>query len=129
VVEGSLLCDGCQVFGRVSRSIIGPGAVVEEGAEVSDSIVMNNSVIGAQARVERSIIDKRVVVGEGSIVGWGDDNTPNRAMPNHLNTGLTLIGKRAQVPAGVRIGRNVVVRPRVIVPASSAGDVASGETL
>jgi glucose-1-phosphate adenylyltransferase len=50
-------------------------------------------------------------------------------MPNHLNTGLTLIGKRAQVPAGVRIGRNVVVRPRVIVPASSAGDVASGETL
>jgi glucose-1-phosphate adenylyltransferase len=90
---------------------------------------MNNSVIGAQARVERSIIDKRVVVGEGSIVGWGDDNTPNRAMPNHLNTGLTMIGKRAQVPAGIRIGRNVVVRPRVAIAASGAGEVASGETL
>ncbi len=86
---------------------------MEEGAEINDSIVMNNAVIGAGARVERSIIDKRVVVGEGSVVGWGDDNTPNRAMPNQLNTGLTLIGKRAQVPAGVKVGRNVVVRPRV----------------
>jgi glucose-1-phosphate adenylyltransferase len=79
--------------------------------------------------VERSIIDKRVVLGEGSVVGWGDDNTPNRAMPNHLNTGLTLIGKRAQVPAGVKIGRNVVVRPRVSASAYPPGDVASGETL
>jgi glucose-1-phosphate adenylyltransferase len=128
-VEGSLLCDGCRVFGKVARSIIGPGAVVEEGAEVNDSIVMNGAVISAGARVERSIIDKRVVLGEGSVVGWGDDNTPNRAMPNHLNTGLTLIGKRAQVPAGVKIGRNVVVRPRVSASAYPPGDVASGETL
>jgi glucose-1-phosphate adenylyltransferase len=128
-VEGSLLCDGCRVFGKVARSIIGPGAVVEEGAEIHDSIVMNNAVIGASARVERSIIDKRVMIGEGSFVGWGDDNTPNRAMPNHLNTGLTLIGKRAQVPAGVKIGRNVVVRPRVSASAYPPGDVASGETI
>ncbi len=129
VVEGSLLCDGCRVFGKVARSIIGPGAVVGEGAEVSDSIIMNGSVIGPRARVERSIIDKRVEVGEGSFVGWGDDNTPNRAMPNHLNTGLTLIGKRAQVPAGVKIGRNVVVHARVRPPAFPPGEVASGETL
>ena len=128
-VDGSLLCDGCRVFGKVARSIIGPGAVVEEGAEVHDSIIMNNTIIGARARVERAIVDKRAVVGEDSIVGWGDDNTPNRAMPNHLNTGLTLIGKRAEVPAGVKIGRNVVVRPRVAAAAYPSGDVASGETL
>ncbi|HNS02343.1 MAG TPA: sugar phosphate nucleotidyltransferase [Anaerolineae bacterium] len=127
-VEGSLLCDGCQVFGGVTRSIIGPGAVVEEGAEVSDSIIMNGTVISAGARVERSIIDKRAQVGEGSIVGWGNDPTPNRVMPNQLNTGLTLIGKRAQVPAGLKIGRNVVIRPRVVVSADG-GEVASGETL
>ena len=128
-VDGSLLCDGCRVFGKVARSIIGPGAVVEAGAEVNDSIVMNNALIGARARVERAIIDKRVVVGEDSVVGWGDDNTPNRVMPNQLNTGLTLIGKRAQVPAGVKLGRNVVVHPRVAASDYPAGDVASGETL
>ena len=128
-VEGSLLCDGCQVFGRVARSIIGPGAVVEEGAEVSDSIIMNGTVIGAGAHVERSIIDKRAQVGPGSVVGWGDDHTPNRAMPNQLNTGLTLIGKRAQVPAGMKVGRNVVIRPRVPESAFPSDAVASGETL
>jgi glucose-1-phosphate adenylyltransferase len=129
VVEGSLLCDGCRVFGKVARSIIGPGAVIEEGAEVNDSIVMNGASIGARARIERSIVDKRAVVGEDSVVGWGEDNTPNRAMPNQLNTGLTLIGKRAQVPAGVKVGRNVVIRPRVAASAYPPGDVASGETL
>jgi glucose-1-phosphate adenylyltransferase len=129
LVDGSLLCDGCRVFGKVVRSIIGPGAVVEEGAEVSDSIIMNGTVIGPRARVERAIIDKRAVVGEGSMVGWSDDNTPNRAMPNHLNTGLTLLGKRAQVPAGKKIGRNVVIRPRVQESDFPPDDVVSGETL
>ncbi|MFZ2488082.1 MAG: sugar phosphate nucleotidyltransferase [Anaerolineae bacterium] len=128
-VEGSLLCDGCRVFGKVSRSIIGPGAVVEEGAEVSDSIIMNNAVVGAGARVERTIVDKRGVIGDGSKVGYGEDNTPNRAMPNHLNTGLTMIGKRAQVPANISVGRNVVIRPRVAATSFPPGDVASGETL
>lgn len=128
-VEGSLLCDGCRVFGKVSRSIIGPGAVVEEGAEVSDSIIMNNAVVGAGARVERTIVDKRGVIGDGSKVGYGEDNTPNRAMPNQLNTGLTVIGKRAHVPAGITVGRNVVIRPRVAAASFPSGDVASGETL
>ena len=65
----------------------------------------------------------------GPVVGWGDDNTPNRAMPNHLNTGLTLLGKRAQVPAGVKVGRNVIVRPRVPASAFPPEEVVSGETL
>jgi len=128
-VDGSLLCDGCRVFGRVTRSIIGPGAVVEVGAEVSDSIVMNNTVIGEGARVERSIVDKRVIIGAGSVLGWGDDNTPNRAMPNNLNTGITLVGRGAQVPPGIKIGRNVVIRPRVTAAVYPPEFVASGDTL
>ena len=34
--EGNLLCDGCRIYGQVSRSIISPGVVVEEGAIVRD---------------------------------------------------------------------------------------------
>jgi UDP-3-O-[3-hydroxymyristoyl] glucosamine N-acyltransferase len=30
-----------------------------------------------------------------------------------LNTGLTLVGQRAQIAPGAAIGRNVVIRPRV----------------
>jgi len=129
LVDGSLLCDGCRVFGRVERSIIGPGAVVEAGAQVRDSIVMNNAVVNAGALVERAILDKRVVVGADAQVGWGDDSTPNRMMPSNLNTGITLVGKRAQIPPGSRLGRNVVVRPRVPAGAFPGDTVSSGETV
>ncbi|MDW8317035.1 MAG: sugar phosphate nucleotidyltransferase [Anaerolineae bacterium] len=127
--DGSLLCDGCQVYGRVERSIIGPGAVVEAEAHVSDSIVMNGAVIGRGAVVDRAILDKRAVIGAGASVGWGEDNTPNRAMPNNLNTGITLVGKRARIPDGIRIGRNVVIRPGVTPSAFTGDEVRSGETI
>ena len=38
-----------------------------------------------------------------------DFDTPNRQEPARLNTGITVIGKRAVIPAGVRLGRNVKV--------------------
>jgi glucose-1-phosphate adenylyltransferase len=44
-------------------------------------------------------------------VGYGDDNTPNAELPNALNTGLTVVGKGAHLPQGIRLGRNVVVQP------------------
>ena len=58
--------------------------------------------------VDRAIIDKEVNVGPNAIVGTGNDfDTPNVDEPERLNTGLTVIGKRAVIPASARIGRNV----------------------
>ena len=43
-----------------------------------------------------------------AIIGTGNDfDTPNRLEPTRLNTGITLVGKKANIPAGARIGRNV----------------------
>jgi glucose-1-phosphate adenylyltransferase len=36
----------------------------------------------------------------------GADDTPNQLEPANLDTGITLIGKCARVPAGAIIGRN-----------------------
>ncbi len=110
-ISGNLLCDGARIEGKVLRSVIGPGVVVAAGAEVRDSIVMNDTVIGPGAVVDRAIIDKEVQVGKGAVIGFGADNTPNALAPETLNTGVTLVGKRAQVPAGACLGRNVVVGP------------------
>jgi glucose-1-phosphate adenylyltransferase len=58
--------------------------------------------------VDRAIIDKEVNVGPNAIVGTGNDfDTPNTDEPERLNTGITVVGKRAQIPASARIGRNV----------------------
>jgi glucose-1-phosphate adenylyltransferase len=110
-VAGNLLSNGCIVEGAAERSVISPGVYVSEGAVVRDSIIMNDTWIGMGATIDRAIIDKDVRVAENAVVGFGDDNTPNRQRPAALNTGLTVIGKGAHLPAGVRLGRNVVVGP------------------
>jgi glucose-1-phosphate adenylyltransferase len=129
-VEGSLLCDGCRIGGQVVRSIVAPGVVIAESAVVRDSILLTDTVVEAGAVVDRCILDKESFVGGGSLVGDGEDNTPNRGAPEQLNTGLTLVGRRACIPAGAKIGRNVVVRPRVAESAFKADKVVpSGRTV
>lgn len=127
--QGNLLCDGCRIEGTVIRSIISPGVYVAPGATVRDSIVMTDAVIAAGAEVDRAILDKRVQVGAGAKVGWGEDNTPNARWPERLNTGLTLVGKDAAIPAGCTVGRNVVIHPKVAAKDFAGPEVASGETV
>jgi glucose-1-phosphate adenylyltransferase len=71
-VEDSLVSPGARVHGEVVRSVIGPGAVVEEGALVRNSIVFAESVIGKGARVDWAIVDERVLVAPGAVVGNQD---------------------------------------------------------
>ena len=98
------------INGTVVNSVLSPGVRVDVGAVVRDSIVMFDCVIRSGAVVDRSILDKEVVVGQGAIVGDGPDfDTPNRQEPGRLNTGITVVGKRAIIPRGARIGRNVKV--------------------
>jgi ADP-glucose pyrophosphorylase len=98
------------INGTVVNSVLSPGVRVDVGAVVRDSIVMFDCVIRSGAVVDRSILDKEVVVGPGAIVGDGPDfDTPNRQEPGRLNTGITVVGKRAIIPRGVRIGRNVKI--------------------
>jgi glucose-1-phosphate adenylyltransferase len=108
-VNGNLLSNGCRVDGVVERSVISPGVYIAEGAVVRDSIILNDTAVEAGAVVDRCIIDKRVHIGAGARVGDGDDNTPNAAMPEQINTGLTVVGKSSAIPANIGIGRNVVV--------------------
>jgi glucose-1-phosphate adenylyltransferase len=69
---------------------------------------MFDSVIKSGAVVDRAILDKEVVVGQGATVGEGPDlDTPNREEPGRLNTGITVVGKRTVIPRSTRIGRNV----------------------
>jgi glucose-1-phosphate adenylyltransferase len=113
-VHRSLISHGCQVWGTVERSVLSPGVRVDPGAVVRDSIVMFDAVIRAGAVVDHAIIDKEVSIGPNAVVGFGADfDTPNRSEPERLNTGITVVGKRAVVPNGVRLGRNVKVGERV----------------
>ena len=117
------------IDGVGERSVLSPGVRVAEGAIVRDSVVMNDTVIGPNARVERAIVDKEARVGEGAEIGYGVDNVPNRQYPARLNTGLTVVGKRARIPAGVKAGHNVIINPNTQENDFQTDFVASGETV
>lgn len=128
-VERALLSNGCIISGSVCNSVLSPGVVVEAGAEVRDSIILNDAVIKAGARVERCILDKRVTVGSNAWLGWGADDTPNRREPKNLSCGTTVVGKEAQIPEGIRVGRNVCIGSRARAEHFHGPEVASGMTV
>ncbi|HKQ58460.1 MAG TPA: sugar phosphate nucleotidyltransferase [Candidatus Eisenbacteria bacterium] len=125
MAERSLIANGCRISGKVSRSILFPGVVVAPGAEVHDSIIMNDTLVLRGAKVDRAIIDKEVVVGSGARIGFGDDNTPNQACPDHLSAGLLVTGKCARIPEGVTVGRNARIGAHV-EEGDFTGDVPAG---
>ena len=112
-VENSVVSPGCTIAGEVRNSVLSPGVRLEEDAVVEDSIIMHDTVIAKGAHLKRVIVDKNVYVGEGARVGFGDPQVVNRHFPKHLFSGLTVIGKAANIPGGAQVGTNCAIYPEV----------------
>jgi len=133
-VRHSMVANGCRIAGEVTNSVLFPGVVVAPGAVVRDSIVMHDTSVGPGAVLDRVILDKEVVVGAGARIGFGSENAPNRACPEHLSSGLVLVGKRARLPEGITIGRNARIGATVseedfTAPVPSGGVVDGPESM
>lgn len=63
--NNSLVADGCIIKGKVENCILFRGVQIEEGAVVKNSILMQGAYIGANAKVNCAILDKKVVVKPG----------------------------------------------------------------
>jgi glucose-1-phosphate adenylyltransferase len=105
-VTRSLISNGCIVNGKVFSSVLSPGVYVEEGAQVIESIIFDDTFVAKHAIVYRCIIDKECYIGQGCHIGYGEDCTPNKEEPDVLNCGITVVGKGARLPPGLKVGRN-----------------------
>ena len=68
-VQNSLITEGCSISGRVEFSVIFAGVVVEEGAEIINSILMPGTVVRRGAKVQYAILAEDVEVGADAQVG------------------------------------------------------------
>ncbi len=129
-VSSSMISAGCVIQGTVLNSVLAPGVIVGEGAVVKDSILFADCVVGRKSKVDLTICDKRVRILNDTVVGTGSKHdSVNRVHPDHLYTGISLVGKEAVVPQGVTIGRNCIINSHTTEDAFTAKKIGDGETL
>jgi len=116
VIEDSLIYLGCEVRGKVFRSLLFPGVHVEEGAVVEDSILFFDAVAGREARIARTIADIGVRIGAQARVGGKGGE-------------LSVIGMESTVPDGVMIEPGVTVYPNVEASRFARSEYKSGEII
>jgi len=107
-IKSSLISAGCEIYGTVINSVLGPGVIVQINATVKDSIIMEDCIIEEGVYIERAIIDKNTTIGANTVMGTGD-NIPNKSHPHIYDTGITVVGENSAVPSGVTIGKNCVI--------------------
>ncbi len=107
-VERSLLGEGSEIYGEVYNSIIGADVVIEEGAVVRDSIIMQGSVIGAGSRLEKCIIAESTTVGKNCELGVGE-YAESKLDKKVYVFDLVTVGENSVIPDGVRVGKNTAI--------------------
>jgi len=128
-VLNSLISHGCVIEGRVENSILSPGVRVAANSVVKYSVIMSDTVIGRESVVDYSILDKEVIVEAGCHIGFGNDFQVNREQPLILSTGITVVGKGARIPDGVKVGRNCAIACNAVEKDFRSSIIQSGETI
>ena len=127
-IKTSIVADGCEVYGQVYNSILGPNVIVKKGAVIRDSIIMGDTVIGENSQLDRCIIDEDSHVGDNVKIGVGD-NIENEMKPKIYNTGITVVGHMTTIPNNVVIGKNCVLLGNTTEKDFADGVLQSGKSV
>lgn len=98
-VRDSIVCAGSIVGpASVESSVIGTHDFVADGAYVQRSVLLDNVTIGRGCVIRNAIIDKNVVVPDGTLIGVDHDEDRRRGFVVSEG-GITVLGKgQAVVP-------------------------------
>ncbi len=127
-IKTSIISEGSSILGKVHHSVISTSVIIEEGAEVRDSIIMEHCIIRKGCVIDRCIIDQDTEIGENVTMGVGDD-VPNEDKPKIYNTGITVVGNNTVVPPNVTIGKNCVIYGKTTAEDYPEGRLESGKSV
>jgi glucose-1-phosphate adenylyltransferase len=68
-VKGSLVVEGCAIFGEVKNSVLFPGVYIGKNSRVVDSVIMGNTKIGDNVTIEKAIIGENATVRRNCSIG------------------------------------------------------------
>jgi glucose-1-phosphate adenylyltransferase len=81
---------------RVIGSVVSPDVHVHSYSEVEDSVLLDGVQIGRHCRIKRAIVDKNVVVPEGTTIGHDLERDRERGF-SVSDSGIVTIGKGQEV--------------------------------
>ena len=128
VVERSIIGEGSEIYGKVYNSVIGCGVTIGADTVVRDSIIMNESQIGANCELHKAIIAENAVIEDWVKLGVGEE-AENETDPHIYNHGLVTVGEKSVVPRGITVGKNSVVFGVTSAEDYENGCLPSGKTL
>jgi glucose-1-phosphate adenylyltransferase len=93
----SIVSPGTIVSGaRVYRSVLSPAVRVHSYSSIDESVILDGVEVGRHCTIRRTIIDKNVVVPEGTTIGV--DHAHDRARGFVVTeSGITVVGKEQEV--------------------------------
>ncbi|MDT8443407.1 MAG: glucose-1-phosphate adenylyltransferase [Desulfuromonadales bacterium] len=87
----SYVCAGCITSGSTVRgSILGPRCKINSYSLVEDSILFENVTVGRHVKIRKTIIDKNVVITDGSEIGY-DLEADRRKGYTVTETGIVVV--------------------------------------
>ena len=124
-VERCIIGEGAEIYGCVMNSVIGPGVIIEEGAEVHDSIIMQGTKIGKNTKIYKAIIAESTTVGENCNLGVGEyaESLYNKKV---YAADLVTIGENSSIPDNVSIGKNTAISGITVPEDYPNGNLVSG---
>ena len=103
-VQNSMITEGCQVHGKVEKSVLFAGVKVGAGAVVEESIVMPGAVIEEGAHVSYAIVAENVAVKKDAVVGCTKEQAEE---PDKW--GIAVIGEGVTIGVGAKVGPKAMV--------------------
>ena len=68
-LNSAFITQGAVVNGEVNHSVVFSGVRIEEGAEVNESVIMNDAVVGKNAKLTRCLVADGIRIPEGMVLG------------------------------------------------------------
>jgi glucose-1-phosphate adenylyltransferase len=91
-IVNSLISEGTIIGkARIVNSVVRRDVVIEDGAEIEDSILFDNTVVGRGCRVKRAIVDKFNVLPAGASIGF--DREGDRRFRAVHHDGIVVVPK------------------------------------
>lgn len=127
-IEQSIISEGCEIYGSVYNSVLGPRVIVEEGVVIKNSIIMSETIIRKGANLETCIVSEKCEIGENTCIGVGEA-IPHITKPHIYSSGITAISDNTVIPDNVKIGKNCEVSGYTLQAHYEDGKLESGHSL